>query len=59
MSCKPIKIKNGASNAARVSVAVSRRITEKLNLLSIQGMRGTVCDGMREHIAVTTTDLDW
>ena len=59
LSDEPVEILKETGNAILVSEEVWRGMTETLNLLSIPGVRLTICSGMREPITHTTTDLDW
>ena len=59
VSGEPVKILKETGNAILVSEEVWRGMTETLNLMSVPGMRESICTGMREPIAHTKTSLDW
>jgi PHD/YefM family antitoxin component YafN of YafNO toxin-antitoxin module len=59
VSGEPAKILKETGNAILVSEEVWRGMTETLNLMSVSGMRESICSGMREPITHTTTALDW
>ena len=56
---EPVKILKDTGNAVLVSEGVWRVMIETLNLVSIPVMRESICSGIREPIANTTTGLDW
>ena len=59
VSGEPVEILKETGNGILVSEEVWRGMTETLNLVSIPGVRETICSGMREPITQTTTALDW
>ena len=58
-SDEPVEILKETGNAILVSEEVWRGMIETLNLMSVPGMRESICSGMREPITHTTTELDW
>ena len=59
VSGEPVEILKETGNAILVSEEVWRGMTETLNLMSVPGMRESICSGMCEPITHTTTALDW
>ena len=59
VSGEPVEILKETGNAILVSEEVWRGMTETLNLVSIPGMRESICSGMREPITDTKIGLDW
>ena len=59
VSGEPAKILKETGNAILVSEEIWRGMTETLNLVSIPGMRESICSGMREPITDTKIGLDW
>ena len=59
VSGEPAKIVKDTENAILVSEEICRGMIVTLNLVSMPGMRESICSGMREPITHTTTDLDW
>ena len=59
VSGEPVKILKDTGNAILVSEEIWRGMTETLNLVSISGMRESICSGMREPITDTKIGLDW
>ena len=59
VSGEPVEILKETGNAILVSEEVWRGMIETLNLMSVPGMRESICSGMREPITHTTTELDW
>jgi antitoxin YefM len=59
VSGEPVEILKETGNAILVSEEVWRGMTETLNLMSVPGMRESICTGMREPITNTKTGLDW
>lgn len=58
-SGEPVKILKDPGNSILVFKEISRGMTETLSLVSIPDMRESIRSGMPEHIADTTTDLEW
>ena len=58
-SGEPVKILKDPGNSILVSKEIWRGMTETLSLVSIPDMREPIRSGMHEHIADTTTDLEW
>ena len=58
-SGEPVKILKDPGNSILVSKEIWREMTETLSLVSIPDMRESIRSGMPEHIADTTTDLEW
>ena len=59
VSGEPVEILKETGKAILVSEEGWRGMTETLNLMSVPGMRESICSGMRESITQTTTALDW
>ena len=59
VSGEPAKIVKDTGNAILVSEEIWRGMIETLNLVSVPGMRESICSGMRKPITHTMTDLDW
>ena len=59
VSGEPVKILKDTGNAILVSEEIWRGMMETLNLVSISGMRKSICSGMREPITDTKIGLDW
>jgi antitoxin YefM len=59
VSGEPVEILKETGKAILVSEEGWRGMTETLNLMSVPGMRESICSGMREPITHTTTALDW
>ena len=59
VSGEPVKILKDTGNAILVSEEIWRGMMETLNLVSISGMRESICSGMREPITDTKIGLDW
>ena len=56
---EPVQIMKDTGNAILVSEEIWRGMMETLNLVSISGMRESICSGMREPITDTKIGLDW
>jgi PHD/YefM family antitoxin component YafN of YafNO toxin-antitoxin module len=59
VSGEPVEILKETGDAILVSEEVWRGMTETLNLMSIPGMRESICSGMREPTTDTKIGLDW
>ena len=56
---EPVQIMKDTGNAILVSEEIWRGMMETLNLVSISGMRESICSGMGEPITDTKIGLDW
>ncbi|MSU65549.1 MAG: type II toxin-antitoxin system Phd/YefM family antitoxin [Opitutus sp.] len=58
-SHEPIQITGKRSNAVLIGENDWRSIQETLYLLSIPGMRESICKGLREPLSKSSKDLNW
>jgi len=56
---QPIIITGKRSNAVLVSEEDWNAISETLHLLSIPGMRESICEGLDQDLSESTKELDW
>ncbi|NOY62503.1 MAG: type II toxin-antitoxin system Phd/YefM family antitoxin, partial [Gammaproteobacteria bacterium] len=56
---QPIVITGKRGNAVLVSEDDWNAVTETLHLLSVQGMRESIQEGMKEDLAKCSKELDW
>ncbi|PZN78973.1 MAG: type II toxin-antitoxin system prevent-host-death family antitoxin [Candidatus Methylumidiphilus alinenensis] len=58
-SHEPIEITGSTNSAILVAQEDWSAIQETLHLLSIQGMRDSICEGLVTPLAECGTELDW
>ena len=59
ISHEPIEITGSKNSAILVAQEDWSAIQETLHLLSIQGMRDSICEGLVTPLAECGTELDW
>ena len=58
-SHEPVVITGKRGNAVHQAERDWNAINETLYLLSIQGMRGSIIEGMQKNLEETSTELEW
>ena len=58
-SHEPVVITGKRGNAVLQAERDWNAINETLYLLSIQGMRGSIIEGMQKNLEETSTELEW
>ena len=58
-SHKPVVIKGKRGNAVLLAESDWNAISETLHLVSLQGMRESILEGLKEEITACSKELDW